>query len=301
MERVIYEICNEDLKKAAFSNAQFVMIAEGGAMGEAGAVLIVTAGGSVFHCNYVFGDVDFRKLCRTIPALKEWDVGMVGYCEEPTKGWYHEYLGAGNHLLIRNDVYEEFKQFIDDKMLPSDLYSVWFDIAFQIIEEHNVGKESQGTKSRAELELIAKAPSRSDIEQEQNEDDYIQEDLDAGYDPFEDDRVYVTSELVHGNEIPKSVHVNEGLFDDYRSYLAEMWCEDQATYVTYYFPVDDPLKGCIQNDEKTIEAYLIGQRKLFAGEEHHFGIKVLNTEEGEIYSVTVCVAQEDEYFCEAIL
>ena len=66
MERVIHEICNEDLKKAAFSNAQFVMIAEGGAMGEAGAVLIVTAGGSVFHCNYVFGDVDFRKLCRTI-------------------------------------------------------------------------------------------------------------------------------------------------------------------------------------------------------------------------------------------
>lgn len=190
---------------------------------------------------------------------------------------------------------------LDDKMLPSDLYSMWFDKAFQIIEEHNAGKDPREIKTKAELELIKKAQSLSGKEQEQNMDEYIQEELEAGYDPFEDERVYVTSALVHGDDVPPSIKVEEGLFDDYRSYLAEMWCEDQATFVTYYFPVDDPLRGCIQNNEKAIEAYLIGQRKLFAGEEHHFGIKVLNTDEGEIYSVTVCVAQEDDYLCEAIL
>lgn len=300
-QRDIYLICNEDLKKAAFTNAWFITLAEGGAMGEPGAVYIVTAGGSVFHCNYVFGDVDFGKLCRAIPVIKNLDVGTLGYYEETPDGWHHEYLGAGNHLLIRNDVYEEFKQFIDDKMLPSDLYSMWFDNAFQIIEEHNAGKDPREIKTKAELELIKKAQSRSGNKQEQIIDEFIQEELEAGYDPFEDERVYVTSELVHGDDVSPSLRVQEGLFDDYRSYLSEMWCEDQAIFVTYYFPVDDPLRGRIQNNEKAIEAYLIGQRKLFAGEEHHLGIMVLDTKEGEVYSVTVCVALEDEYFCEAYL
>ena len=98
MERVIYQICNEDLKKAAFTNAQFIMIAEGGAMGEPGAVNIVTAGGSVFHCNYVFGDIDFRKLCKAIPVLKDWEVGMFDDYEESLNGWRGGYLGAGNHV-----------------------------------------------------------------------------------------------------------------------------------------------------------------------------------------------------------
>lgn len=300
-ERVIYDICNEDLKKAAFVSTQFIMIAEGGAMGEPGTVLIVTAGGSVFRCNYVFGDIDFRKLCRAIPILKNWDAGLFGDYDETPNGWHCEYLGAGNHLLISDVIYDEFKRIIGDEMLPSDLYSMWFDTALQIIEGHNSGMTSLQIKPNAEIELAEKVLSRSINQQEQNLNEYIQEEVDAGYDPFEDERVYVTSELVHGDDVPSSINVVEGLFNDYRSYLAEMWCEDQATFVTYYFPVDDPLRGCIQNDEKAIEAYLIEQGKLFAGEEHHFGTRIINTDEGDVYSVTVCVACDDEYYCEAFM
>lgn len=274
-ERNIIEISNVDLRKSVFRDTQFVMFAESGAMGEPGAVVIVTSDGSIFHCNYVYGDIELSKLCKVIPVLGEWYPGLFGAYDRIPEGWSCEYLGAGNHLLIRNDIYDEFKGVIGEDMDPSQIYATWLDI-FDIITEHY------------KLEDLS-------------EEERIQEDIEAGYVPFEDERVYVTSELVHGNEIPKSLHVKEGLFDDYRSYLAEMWCEDQATFVTYYFPVDDPLRGCIQNNEKAIEAYLIGQRKLLAGEEHHFGIKVLDTKEGEVYSVTVCVGQEDEYFCEAYL
>lgn len=98
-------------------------------------------------------------------------------------------------FLLENGM-QWFKQYIGDDMLQSDLYSRCFDTAFQIIEEHNTAKVSRKTKPKTELELLEKASSRSANQQEQNMEEYIQEEIDAGYDPFEDERVYVTSELV---------------------------------------------------------------------------------------------------------
>ena len=49
MEKTISQISNADIKKSAFVNTQFIHFAEGGAMGEPGAVNIVTSGGSFFH------------------------------------------------------------------------------------------------------------------------------------------------------------------------------------------------------------------------------------------------------------
>lgn len=260
MERIISEICNSDLKKETFKDAQFIMIAEGGAMGEPGAVCIVTAGGNIFHCNYVYGDVNLSKLTDAIPVLKEWDAGMFGEYSSVPDGWHCEYLGAGNHLIIRNDVYNDFKRSIGEDKSPSDIYAMWMDVAWKIIEGRNVGNDS-----------------------------------------FEDKRVYITSELVHGDNIPDSLRVQEGFFSDGRSYLSEMWCYEQTTNVTYYFTVDDPLRGMLQNDDKILEEYLIDQKKIIAGEAHHMGVQILDTEEGKIYSATVCVGCDDDFFCEAYM
>lgn len=133
-KHTISEICNADLKKSTFRETQFVMFAESGAMGEPGAVVIVTADGDIFHCNYVYGDVELSKLCKTIPVLGEWYPGLFGAYDHIPEGWNCEYLGAGNHLLIRNDIYDEFKELIGENTDPSQIYSTWFDVLDKLTE-----------------------------------------------------------------------------------------------------------------------------------------------------------------------
>ena len=185
MERIISEICNSDLKKETFKDAQFIMIAEGGAMGEPGAVCIVTAGGNIFHCNYVYGDVKLSELTDTIPVLKAWDAGMFGEYSSVPDGWHCEYLGAGNHLLIRNDVYPNFKEVLKSNgaEYPEDVYQIWFDTAWNIIERQNKGKLPLSAKTTDELILLMNKATQS--AKPMTEEETIEYDSENGYDPYE--------------------------------------------------------------------------------------------------------------------
>lgn len=300
MDKNVYEICNKDLKKEAFVNAQFISIAETGAMGEAGCILIYTSGGSIFRGNFVFGDIKMKNLYKAVPVLKDCDFGLFGQNTSIPDGWEYKYLGAGNHLIVRDDAYSDFKAAIGSDCDPSDVYMMWQDVAWNIIEKRNEAKHPLDTKTSAEMALAANCLLRIDIAP-MTEEERVAYDLEAGYDPYEDERMYVTQELVHGDNIPKSIYVEEGFFTDGRSYMSEMWCWEHITSVTYYFPVDDPLVGEIPNDEKFIENYLIGQKKLIDGEEHPIAVMILDTDEGKVYSVTVSAACDDDYYCEAYM
>ena len=304
MERIVTEISNKDLKKGVFTNAQFIFFAESGAMGEPGKVLIVTSGGSIFHGNYCMGDIKLSSLHRSIPVLKACGFGTFGEGVKIPNDWQYEYLGAGNHLIIRKDVYEDFKTAIVNAACPEDFYIGWMDAAWSVIEQQNKGKTPLDMKTPAELAMLGYAAvrSRKPMTAEEERLEEIQDDLEGGYDPFEDERVIVTSELVHGTDIPDTIQTVEGFFTGYRSYLSELWHWEHITNVTYYFPADDPLTGYIPNDEKRIEEYLISEGKLLSGEEHHIEIMVLNCEGIEIYSVTVTIGFDDEEpYCEAYL
>ena len=133
----------------------------------------------------------------------------------------------------------------------------------------------------------------------------IEDDAEGGYYYYEDEEVELTREIVHSNgEIPPCIEYKEGHFDDGTSYVAELWCEDLVTLVTYYFSTEN-----LANDESEIEKYLIKVGKLKEGEEHHLGIMVIELDAeacyrpvGEdIYSVTVAVGDDTETFCEALL
>ena len=135
-KHTISEICNADLKKSTFRETQFIMFAESGAMGEPGAIVIVTDDGDIFHCNYVYGDVKLSKLRKVIPVLGEWHPVLFGSYDNIPEGWNCEYLGAGNHLLIRNDIYDEFKGIIGEDMNPSQIYASWFDVLDKLTKYH---------------------------------------------------------------------------------------------------------------------------------------------------------------------
>ena len=111
----------------------------------------------------------------------------------------------------------------------------------------------------------------------------------------------MTPEFVHGKNIPDSLQVKESFFSDGRSYLAEMWCLEQTTNVTYYFPVDDTMGGKIPNDSGAIEDFLIRQKKLVAGVSHPLGIQIIERYGWRVYSVSVWGGCDDEVFCEAYL
>lgn len=164
MEPVITDLHNNDLKKGIFTNTQFIFFAEQGAMGEPGNVLLITAGGSIFHCNYCFGDISLSRLCWCVPVLKECNFDVLGDNIRISDKWNHKYLGVGNHLLIRNDVYSRFKEGICYAEYPDDIYLLWFDVVWNIIEKQNSSRLPVEMKTPEELLLLAnKAVSDASI------------------------------------------------------------------------------------------------------------------------------------------
>lgn len=132
MEKKIIEISIENLKSIPLEDVRFIMMAEGGAMGEPGAVYIVADGDNVFHCNYVYHDIKFSDIEEALPMLKESKFGLFGIDSITPKGWNYVNLGMGNHLIVRDDAYSEFIEIVGKDTEPSELYGLWFDVALKM-------------------------------------------------------------------------------------------------------------------------------------------------------------------------
>lgn len=185
MKPHITEICNKDLKRGVFANTQFIFIAESCAMGEAGKVMILTSGGSIFQGNYCFGDIKLSKLYCAIPTLKDCVFDPLGDDGKIPAGWEYEYLGSGNHLIVREDIYAEFKADLKDAKYPEDIYPIWFDVAWNIIEEQNREKSPLSTKTHEELLLLMNKELQHS--ETMTEEEQIEYDSEYGYDPDEEE------------------------------------------------------------------------------------------------------------------
>lgn len=135
MKRPI-DLCNADLNKATFKNVMFLSFAEGGAMGEPGAILFYLKSGELYHLNYVFGDVKLNKVQKLFPALSECKFGMFGLDSSVPDEWNYVNLGMGNHLFVNDAVYPRFIEKLGTDIEPSVAYMNWMKIAEEI-----VGKE----------------------------------------------------------------------------------------------------------------------------------------------------------------
>ena len=132
MKRPI-DLCNADLTKATFKNVMFFSLAEGGAMGEPGAVLFYVKSGELYHFNYVYGDVDIKKVEKLFPTLAECRFGLFGIGSSVPEGWNYVSLGMGNHLIVNDEVFSSFAEKIDLDAEPSTIYMNWLDVAGSII------------------------------------------------------------------------------------------------------------------------------------------------------------------------
>ena len=118
--------------------------AEGGAMGYHGGDFFVTSDKRVFFTcflepsaysglNVKMSDDNLRKV---FPPLAEIKWGMFGMGSRYPEGWHYEYLGMGNHLLVRDDLKEEFLN-ESDRLLRSNpeliIYNLWLDAVLSIL------------------------------------------------------------------------------------------------------------------------------------------------------------------------
>ena len=113
------------LNPIAFSTA------DGGAMGSPGEVIIVDKESNIYR--FWLQGVEYETAKRIIPTLFECEFGMRGH-NRPASGWHYFDLGAGNHLLIKDDIYNEFYPEVQGYMnRPALLYQRWLKLVLAIM------------------------------------------------------------------------------------------------------------------------------------------------------------------------
>ena len=132
--------------KTEFANdiledVMFFKIAEGGAMGESGGVIWVRSNGESYHLNYCYGNISMADLMKAFNPLKECCFGIFGMGTVVPKGWQYVNLGMGNHLLVADKVFGEFKGRTMDIKRASELYGKWYEVAIQIT--NNEGEKAK--------------------------------------------------------------------------------------------------------------------------------------------------------------
>ena len=131
------------MKRLHCKNIVLVMLAESGAMGEPGAVLIVEKmkdSVQVNHANYCYGDFSMDAVAKIFPPLQTFDDGMFGETSGIAPGWNYMNLGAGNHLFVRDDLYTAFAVRTKE-MSPEELYTCFLEIAVELLAKSAAGEE----------------------------------------------------------------------------------------------------------------------------------------------------------------
>ncbi len=109
--------------------------AEGGAMGYPGGVFFVTSDKRIFFTS-IWEQMSDDNLLKVFPPLAEVKWGLFGRGTRYPEGWHYEYLGMGNHLLVREDHKEPFI-IASDKLLnnypDTILYNLWLEAVLSIL------------------------------------------------------------------------------------------------------------------------------------------------------------------------
>lgn len=142
---VIKEVGMEDVPDLMGLDIAAIQIAEGGAMGIHGGVFFVTTSGDAFFTCYLSPSpysgfhscIGMDDLERILPALSGFHHGLMGHGTIIPEGWQHRYLGAGNHLLVRDDFSEAFNE--EAEKLKQEypdliLYNTWLPAIMRALE-----------------------------------------------------------------------------------------------------------------------------------------------------------------------
>ena len=169
-------LSEEQIKNLNYEDIIAFTLAEGGAMGCPGNVEIVTYINEKligYETNPVYGGIPYYKLYKAIPWLEKFSCG-IGYVSNVGEGWKHIDTGFGNHLFIRNFMYDSFMEQAKDKRV-SEVYTSWKKWVSEIVKTVKYVNEITKTKSRKLNESIFDFVSRNITSSETLPDDFTLE------------------------------------------------------------------------------------------------------------------------------
>ena len=144
----IKEVGHNDIPALVGHEYVACQIAEMGAMGYHGGVFLVRSDGEMFFTTRSEKPDDFvltltwDELVRVFPPLKEFKPGMFGQGSEVPEGFSYEYLGMGNHLLVKEELYGRFKK-IAEIIRARDggnkiMYNLWLEAILALVRDEEV-------------------------------------------------------------------------------------------------------------------------------------------------------------------
>lgn len=106
-------------------------VAEGGAMGYPGRVVIIDEKNNVY--DFYLHELEKEDVMKVLPALYESKFGLLGY-DTPAPTWKNFYLGFGNHLMVAESIYERFNEFAKSLWQSrGSLYQQWMGAVQEIL------------------------------------------------------------------------------------------------------------------------------------------------------------------------
>lgn len=106
-------------------------VAEGGAMGHPGRVVIIDETNNVY--DFYLHELEKEDVMKILPALYESKRAVLGI-DPSTLGWNRVYLGMGNHLMVADSIYERFNESAKSLWQSrGSLYQQWIGIVQEIL------------------------------------------------------------------------------------------------------------------------------------------------------------------------
>ena len=106
-------------------------VAEGGAMGHPGRVVIIDETNNVY--DFYLHELEKENVMKILPALYESKRAVLGI-DPSTSGWNRVYLGIGNHLMVADSIYERFNEFAKALWQSrGSLYQKWMGAVQEIL------------------------------------------------------------------------------------------------------------------------------------------------------------------------
>lgn len=129
------ELAKKDLTKELSEKIWFFMLAEGGAMGEPGGVKFITSDGKGYSFNYIYSDITIEDVKEFFPVIDKCSFGMFGEGSVVPEGWHYVNLGCGNHLIVSNEIYDDFYGEIKELKKPAEVYAAWQNKANKVMKQ----------------------------------------------------------------------------------------------------------------------------------------------------------------------
>ena len=142
----LIKVCNKDVGELLGLDIAAFQFAEGGAMGIPGGVFFVTTEGKVhFTCYLEPGGytgyaeyMSWENLEKVFPPLKEFSHYIANINVVVPRGYEYKYLGAGNHLLVKREHWNDFLKDADilhEEHPDRILYNLWRPAILKVLSK----------------------------------------------------------------------------------------------------------------------------------------------------------------------